>query len=265
MEFCQQQSLSSSLETNDVVLGIFNKNEEVKKYFTNPENISVLKNFVDNPDSIKESDKINSNIKDDVEKLLKDNDNIKDDVEKLLKDNDIKKLLSLKPNNDSLKAKFFDLLPNINLLKGFEIKENANKKQKNFLENLDDYIKLVQDRQLQIKERFEGISESLKEEIDKNKRPRFDLRTNHPKKKEDFDLNKIRNGNKARVSSLILERQLEWLNEKLQLAENTLKDSEITVFQNQHDRKDTRSILRKHTKNIVRSSLRGKGVNLYIK
>ena len=240
MEFCQQQSLSSSLETNDVVLGIFNKNEEVKKYFTNPENISVLENFVDNPDSIKKSDKINSNIKDDIEKLLKDND--------------IKKLLSLKPNNDSLKAKFFGILPNINLLKVFEIKENANKKRKNFLENLDDYIK-----------RFEGISESLKEEIDKNKRPRFDLRTNHPKKKEDFDLNKIRNGNKARVSSLILERQLEWLNEKLQLAENTLKDSEITVFQNQHDRKDERSILEKHTKNIVRSSLRGKGVNLYIK
>lgn len=251
MEFCQQQSLSSSLETNDVVLGIFNKNEEVKKYFTNPENISVLENFVDNPDSIKKSDKINSNIKDDIEKLLKDND--------------IKKLLSLKPNNDSLKAKFFGILPNINLLKVFEIKENANKKRKNFLENLDDYVKLVQDRQLQIKERFEGISESLKEEIDKNKRPRFDLRTNHPKKKEDFDLNKIRNGNKARVSSLILERQLEWLNEKLQLAENTLKDSEITVFQNQHDRKDERSILEKHTKNIVRSSLRGKGVNLYIK
>ena len=216
MEFCQQQGLSISLETNDVVLGIFNKNEEVKKYFTNPENISVLKNFVDNPDSIKESDKINSNIKDDVEKLLKDND--------------IKKLLSSEPNNDSLKAKFFDLLPNINLLKGFEIKEKVNKEQRNFLENLDDYIKLVQDRQLQIRERFERINKDLKEEIDKNKRPRFDLRTNHPKKKEDFDLNKIRNGNKARVSSLILERQLEWLNEKLQLAENTLKDSEITVF-----------------------------------
>ena len=75
-----------------------------------------MKNFVDNPDNIKESDKINSNIKDDVEKLLKDND--------------IKKLLSLKPNNDSLKAKFFGILPNINLLKVFEIKENANKEQK---------------------------------------------------------------------------------------------------------------------------------------
>ena len=145
MEFCQQQGLSISLETNDVVLGIFNKNEEVKKYFTNPENISVLENFVDNPNSIKESDKIN--------------DNIKNDVEKLLNDNEIKKLLSSEPNNDSLKAKFFDLLPNINLLKGFEIKEKVNKEERNFLENLDDYVKLIENRQKEIENRLEKLRE----------------------------------------------------------------------------------------------------------
>ena len=105
-----------------------------------------MENFVDNPNSIKESDKIN--------------DNIKNDVEKLLNDNEIKKLLSSEPNNDSLKAKFFDLLPNINLLKGFEINyQKANQEERNFLWCLDDYVNLIKERQKQIENRLEKLRE----------------------------------------------------------------------------------------------------------
>lgn len=164
MNFCQNQKLSA-LETNDIVLDIFKNKNKVKNYLTNVYNIRNIEEFASEISKIN----ITQKSKEDIRKEIKDkiltniNDDIKDNLAEILMDKKIRAMLLSKPDNYDLKAKILSILPNVNLLKGFEIKKDINKKQKNFMEHLDSYIKLIENRRLQIKDRLRVIRTTDKE------------------------------------------------------------------------------------------------------
>ncbi len=166
MKFCQEQGLSSSLETNDMVLGIFKNKEKVKEYFSNNDNMENLKSFADGFKKMVDVGKSRDEIQNEV--LADVGENIKDDLAKILMDDKIRTMLLSQPDNYALKAKFFDILPNINLLKGFKVKKEVNGKEIDFMRHLDNYIGLIKDRQKEITSKLQRKDiESGIEDIDR--------------------------------------------------------------------------------------------------
>lgn len=91
MKFCQEQGLSSSLKTNDMVLGIFKNKEKVKEYFSNNDNMENLKSFADGFKKMVDVGKSRDEIQNEV--LADVGENIKDDLAKILMDDKIRTML----------------------------------------------------------------------------------------------------------------------------------------------------------------------------
>lgn len=178
LEFCQQQNLAEYIETKDEIINIFKNKNEVKAYFSHQDNIESLKGFTNQIiEAYKKPNgglyKITNNLKildkrQQIKKYIKDNilggidnDDTKDGIAEVLMDEKIRTMLLSEPDNHALKAKFFDTLPNIGLLKGFEIKEKADFTEMNFIEHLDDYIGFVESRQIQTMDRLKAMGQSI--------------------------------------------------------------------------------------------------------
>lgn len=123
MNFCQNQKIST-IEINDIVLDIFKNKNKVKNYLTNIYNIKNIEEFASEISKINTAKKSKEDIKKEIkDKILANiNDDIKDDLAEILMDKKIRAMLLSKPDNYDLKAKILSILPNVNSLKGFEIK-----------------------------------------------------------------------------------------------------------------------------------------------
>jgi hypothetical protein len=138
-EFCRQSKKSDFLETNDAILEAF-KDEKVKGCFTNPDNMESIAELVRGA----EGDKRNVTKKD--LRFLNVDDKTKDGILKALNNPEmrgfiLRNTIIVEGKNipSPYLTQFFDILPNLNLLKGLEM-------GRRFTENIEKYARLVQDK-----------------------------------------------------------------------------------------------------------------------